>query len=180
MPGPDKLFPLLDFSHDYLDWGRSEFGGSGNYLWAFTDDLTWVKEATPGSSGSSSSRTTTTGTAGTRRRAPTTSTAGRPPASCRARSTRPARRQRVRELPARRGAVFGDYDQSLRVGPVAMLLRVRAGRLARQRQADAQLRRALSTPRRPSRATIPTATRTSTRRCRIPPPTAGSGLGVRR
>jgi hypothetical protein len=43
VPGPDKLFPLLDFSHDYLDWGRSEFGGSGNYLWAFTDDLTWVK-----------------------------------------------------------------------------------------------------------------------------------------
>ena len=34
VPGPDKLFPLLDFSHDYLDWGRSEFGGSGNYLWA--------------------------------------------------------------------------------------------------------------------------------------------------
>ncbi len=43
VPGPDKLFPLLDFSHDYLDWGRSEFGGSGNYLWAVTDDLTWVK-----------------------------------------------------------------------------------------------------------------------------------------
>ena len=43
MPGPDKLFPLIDFSNDYLDWGRSEWGGSGNYLWAFTDDLTWVK-----------------------------------------------------------------------------------------------------------------------------------------
>ena len=43
VPGPDKLFPLIDFSNDYLDWGRSEWGGSGNYLWAFTDDLTWVK-----------------------------------------------------------------------------------------------------------------------------------------
>ena len=43
VPGPDKLFPLIDFSHEYLDWGRSEFGGSGNALWAFTDDLTWVK-----------------------------------------------------------------------------------------------------------------------------------------
>ena len=43
VPGPDLLFPLIDFSHDYLDWGRSEYGGSGNYLWAITDDLTWVK-----------------------------------------------------------------------------------------------------------------------------------------
>ncbi len=43
VPGPDKLFPLIDFSDDYLDWGRSEFGGSGNSLWALTDDLTWVK-----------------------------------------------------------------------------------------------------------------------------------------
>jgi len=43
VPGPDKLFPLLDFSDDYLDWGRSEWGGSGNYLWNITDDLTWVK-----------------------------------------------------------------------------------------------------------------------------------------
>jgi len=43
VPGPDLLFPLIDFSHDFLDWGRSEFGGSGNYLWALTDDLTWVK-----------------------------------------------------------------------------------------------------------------------------------------
>ena len=43
MPGPDKLFPLIDFSDDYLDWGRSEFGGSGNYLWNISDDLTWVK-----------------------------------------------------------------------------------------------------------------------------------------
>lgn len=34
VPGPDLLFPLIDFSHDYLDWGRSEWGGSGNYLWA--------------------------------------------------------------------------------------------------------------------------------------------------
>ena len=29
VPGPDLLFPLLDFSNDYLDWGRSEWGGSG-------------------------------------------------------------------------------------------------------------------------------------------------------
>ena len=43
VPGPDLLFPLLDFSDDYLDWGRSEWGGSGNYLWAVNDDLTWVK-----------------------------------------------------------------------------------------------------------------------------------------
>ena len=43
VPGPDKLFPLIDFSDDYLDWGRSEWGGSGNYLWNISDDLTWVK-----------------------------------------------------------------------------------------------------------------------------------------
>ena len=43
VPNADLLFPLLDFSNDYLDWGRSEWGGSGNYLWAFSDDLTWVK-----------------------------------------------------------------------------------------------------------------------------------------
>ena len=43
VPGPELLFPLVDFSHDYLDWGRSEWGGSGNYLWAITDDLTWVR-----------------------------------------------------------------------------------------------------------------------------------------
>ena len=43
VPDPDLLFPLIDFSHEYLDWGRSEWGGSGNYLWAVTDDLTWVK-----------------------------------------------------------------------------------------------------------------------------------------
>ena len=43
VPGPELLFPLIDFSHEYLDWGRSEWGGSGNYLWALTDDLTWVK-----------------------------------------------------------------------------------------------------------------------------------------
>ena len=30
---PELLFPLIDFSHEYLDWGRSEWGGSGNYLW---------------------------------------------------------------------------------------------------------------------------------------------------
>jgi len=43
VPGPDKLFPGINFSNDYLNWGRAEFGGSGNYLWALTDDLTWVK-----------------------------------------------------------------------------------------------------------------------------------------
>jgi carboxypeptidase family protein len=42
VPGPDKLFPGINFSADYLNWGRAEFGGSGNYLWALTDDLTWV------------------------------------------------------------------------------------------------------------------------------------------
>jgi hypothetical protein len=45
VPGPEKLFPLIDFSHEYLDWGRSEWGGSGNYLWALTDDLTYVRSA---------------------------------------------------------------------------------------------------------------------------------------
>ena len=34
VPSADKLFPLIDFSDEYLDWGRSEFGGSGNYLWS--------------------------------------------------------------------------------------------------------------------------------------------------
>jgi Carboxypeptidase regulatory-like domain len=43
VPGPDLLFPQINFSNDYLNWGRSEWGGSGNYLWAITDDLTWVK-----------------------------------------------------------------------------------------------------------------------------------------
>ena len=43
VPSADKLFPLIDFSDEYLDWGRSEFGGSGNYLWDVSDDLTWVK-----------------------------------------------------------------------------------------------------------------------------------------
>jgi Carboxypeptidase regulatory-like domain len=43
VPGPDLLFPQLNFSNDYLNWGRSEWGGSGNYLWAVNDDLTWVK-----------------------------------------------------------------------------------------------------------------------------------------
>ena len=43
VPGPDKLFPGINFSNDYLNWGRAEFGGSGNYLWALTDDLTWIK-----------------------------------------------------------------------------------------------------------------------------------------
>jgi Carboxypeptidase regulatory-like domain/TonB dependent receptor len=42
VPGPELLFPLIDFSHEYLDWGRSEWGGSGNYLWNLSDDLTWV------------------------------------------------------------------------------------------------------------------------------------------
>jgi hypothetical protein len=45
VPGPDLLFPLIDFSDDYLDWGRSEWGGSGNYLWALSDDLTWVRSS---------------------------------------------------------------------------------------------------------------------------------------
>jgi hypothetical protein len=43
VPGPELLFPQINFSHEYLNWGRSEWGGSGNYLWALTDDLTWVK-----------------------------------------------------------------------------------------------------------------------------------------
>ncbi|HUP39729.1 MAG TPA: carboxypeptidase-like regulatory domain-containing protein, partial [Vicinamibacterales bacterium] len=33
VPGPDLLFPAINFSHEYLNWGRSEWGGSGNYLW---------------------------------------------------------------------------------------------------------------------------------------------------
>src|SRR5688572_25945178 len=43
VPGPELLFPQINFSSDYQNWGRSEWGGSGNYLWALTDDLTWVK-----------------------------------------------------------------------------------------------------------------------------------------
>ena len=43
VPSSDLLFPQINFSNDYLNWGRSEWGGSGNYLWALTDDLTWVK-----------------------------------------------------------------------------------------------------------------------------------------
>src|SRR5688572_23771446 len=43
VPGPDLLFPQINLSNqEYLNWGRSEWGGSGNYLWALTDDLTWV------------------------------------------------------------------------------------------------------------------------------------------
>jgi hypothetical protein len=43
VPSSELLFPLIDFSDEYLDWGRSEWGGSGNYLWAFSDDITWVR-----------------------------------------------------------------------------------------------------------------------------------------
>ena len=47
VPSSDLLFPLLDFSDEYLDWGRSEWGGSGNYLWALSDDITWVRARQP-------------------------------------------------------------------------------------------------------------------------------------
>ena len=86
----DKLFPLIDFSNDYLDWGRSEFGGSGNYLWALTDDLTWVKGSHSWKFGFIFQQDHYDGLAHGGGH-PTTSTAAGPPASCRtARSTRPA------------------------------------------------------------------------------------------
>ena len=125
MPGPDKLFPLLDFSDDYLDWGRSEWGGSGNYLWAVTDDLTWVKSNHTWKFGFIVQQDhydgygwhTAAGTYNFNRGA----TAGFLP-NGNARHDR-RDRQRVRELPARRSAVVGDHDQSLRLGSVALLLR---------------------------------------------------------
>ena len=145
VPGPDLLFPLLDFSDDYLDWGRSEWGGSGNYLWA-----------SPTTSRGSKSRHTwkfgfivqqdhydgygwhtAAGTYNFNRGA----TAGFL-ANGNLDTTR-RDGQRLRELPARRSAVVRDHDQPLRLGSVALLLRLRAGRLAHQRQADAQLRRPL-------------------------------------
>ena len=133
--------------------------------------------AHPGSSGSSSSRITTTGTAGTRPRAPTTSIAAQPPASCpMARSTRPAPSGNAFATFLLGEVQHSDITTNRYVSDRWRYYSgVRAGRLARQQQADLQLRPALrDTRRRPWRATIPTATRTSTRTCRIRPPAAGS------
>ena len=177
VPGPDKLFPEST-SADYLNWGRAEFGGSGNYLWALTDDL--VKGITPGSSGSSSSRITTT----VRLAHGGGLLQLQPRGDRRLPAERHARYDRASGN-AFASFLLGEVQNSdittnrLRLGPMAILLRVRAGRLARQRQADAQLRPALRVPRRPSRATIPTATRTSTRTCRSRRRPARR-LGVRR
>ena len=52
-------------------------------------------------------------------------------------------RKRVRRVPPRRSAVLRDHDESLCVRPLALLLRLRAGRLAGERQAHRQLRRAV-------------------------------------
>jgi len=42
LPNPDWLFPAMNMT-DYSTWGRSEWGGSLNKNFAFSDDLTWVK-----------------------------------------------------------------------------------------------------------------------------------------
>jgi Carboxypeptidase regulatory-like domain len=42
VPNPDWLFPQMNMT-DYKEWGRSEWGGSLNKNFAFSDDLTWVK-----------------------------------------------------------------------------------------------------------------------------------------
>jgi len=42
VPNADWLFPAMNMT-DYSTWGRSEYGGSLNKNFAFSDDLTWVK-----------------------------------------------------------------------------------------------------------------------------------------
>ncbi len=42
-PLPDLLFPLIDFDTSYTDWGRAEWGGSGNKAFAISDDLSLTK-----------------------------------------------------------------------------------------------------------------------------------------
>ena len=145
VPGPDKLFPLIDFSNDYLDWGRSEFGGSGNYLWNISDDLTWVKSRHTMKAGFTFQEDrydgygwhTAAGTYNFNRGATAAFLGQRQPRRHR------RQRQRLRQLPARRGPVVRDHDQPLRLGSVALLLGLRPGRLADQQQADPQLRRPL-------------------------------------
>ena len=145
MPGPDKLFPLLDFSDDYLDWGRSEWGGSGNYLWAFSDDLTWVKSKHTWKFGFIVQEDhydgygwhTAAGTYNFNRGA----TAG-----FLANGTLDATGASGNAFASfllGEVAVVRNHDQPLRLRPVALLLRLRPGRLARQQQAHGQLRRAL-------------------------------------
>ena len=90
-------------------------------------------------------------------------------------------RQCLRLVPARRGAVLRDHHQPLRVGSLALLLGLRAGRLAPEQQAHRSTTAcATSTRRRPSRGTSLTATRTSTRTCRIRRRRTAGRLGVRR
>ena len=121
MPGPDKLFPNQLLGLPELGTGR--FGGSGNYLWALTDDLTWVK-AIPGSSGSSSSRITTTvwlaaaGSYDFNRGA----TAGFLPNGT---LDTTGASERVRELSCSARCRTRTSDQSLRLGPVAIPRRTR-------------------------------------------------------
>ena len=145
VPGPELLFPLIDFSNDYLDWGRSEWGGSGNYLWALTDDLTWVKAKHTWKTGFIFQEDhydgygwhTAAGTYNFNRGA----TAGFLPNGTL--DSTGATGNAFASVPARRGAVVRDHDQPLRVRSVALLLRLRAGRLAHEQQAHPQLRRAL-------------------------------------
>ena len=127
------LFPLIDFSNDYLDWGRSEWGGSGNYLWAVTDDLTWVKGNHTLKFGFIFQQDhydgygwhTAAGTYNFNRGA----TAGFLPNGTL--DSTGATGNAFATLPARRGAVLRHHDQPLRLGSVALLLGLRAGRLAR-------------------------------------------------
>ena len=145
VPSSDLLFPLIDFSHEYLDWGRSEWGGSGNYLWAVTDDLTWVKAETH-------LEVRFHRAAGSLRRLRMAHGGGhiqlqsrrdrRLPAQRHARRHR-RDRKRVRLVPARRSPILRDHHESLRVGSLALLLGLRAGRLAPERQVHRQLRSAV-------------------------------------
>ena len=140
VPGPDKLFPGINFSADYLNWGRAcavratTLGPDGR-------SSPGSRGAIPGSSGSSSSRITTTGMAGTRPRDPTTSTAHRRlPAERHARHDRRVGNAFATFL---LGEVQNSDITTNRYVSDRWHYSAHAGRLARQQQADPQLRPAL-------------------------------------
>ena len=145
VPGPDLLFPLIDFSHEYLDWGRSEWGGSGNYLWNISDDLTWVTSKHTWKFGFTFQQDhydgygwhTAAGTYNFNRGA----TAGFLPNG-------------TLDATGATGNAFASFllgevqssditTLAICVRSLALLLRLRAGRLAGERQADLQLRAAV-------------------------------------
>jgi hypothetical protein len=41
---PDLMFPQFSFD-GYSTWGRAEYGGSYNKTWAFSDDVSWIKNS---------------------------------------------------------------------------------------------------------------------------------------